>query len=284
MLTRICSNLQRRCKLLLDGRYLSLAERLKIVSTVHINQAADSTLARRIVDGEGRSYLPIGNYRVTFEPPYAVADKDRFRAAMCQIARESFVFPNIYAGQVFVRPGDTVMDLGACIGTTALALSRSVGPSGKVIAVEPIMHQAIRTNAELNRIGNIVVIPKGVSDKKGNAVIEMGDFCIDASMAARQHTNGYYSCRKEIELTTVDDLADELGLDRLDFIKMDIEGVEELAIRGAERVIRKFRPKWSVSSYHVDYANEPQHKKLLAALKKLGYRISERHNEHIYAW
>ena len=284
MLARIYRNLGYRCRLLFDARYLTWAERLRIVSALHLNTATDSILARRITEGDRVPCLSIGNYKFSFVPPYPVATQKRLHGGICQVVRESFVFPELFSGKVRVRRGDTVMDLGACIGTTALVFSRCAGPSARVIAVEPIMHQAIRANLERNGVSNVIVVPKGVSDKKGRAVIEMGDFCLDSSMAARECTKGYYPHQMEIELTTIDDLAEELALDRLDFIKMDIEGVEELAIRGAERVIRKFRPKWSVSSYHVDYANERQHTKLVAVLKKLGYRLSGKGAEHIYAW
>ena len=65
---------------------------------------------------------------------------------------------------------------------------------------------------------------------------------------------------------------------------MDIEGTEELAIRGAKKLIDKYRPKWSISSYHIGFDNEPQHDKLVTLLKENRYKIEEIKGSHIYAW
>ncbi|MGB9611424.1 MAG: FkbM family methyltransferase, partial [Bryobacteraceae bacterium] len=53
-----------------------------------------------------------------------------------------------------------------------------------------------------------------------------------------------------IELTTIDDLVNQLGLERLDAIKMDIEGAEVRALRGARRTIQRFRPQLAVATEH----------------------------------
>jgi hypothetical protein len=65
---------------------------------------------------------------------------------------------------------------------------------------------------------------------------------------------------------------------------MDIEGAEELALKGAKNIIKKFRPKWSISSYHIDFNNEPQHNKLVKLLKDYGYKIEEEKGHRIWAW
>jgi len=75
-----------------------------------------------------------------------------------------------------------------------------------------------------------------------------------------------------------------LELERIDFIKIDIEGAEELAIKGAEKIIKEFRPKWSISSYHIDFNNEPQHQKLVNLMLKHGYKIKQVSKKHIFAW
>ena len=48
----------------------------------------------------------------------------------------------------------------------------------------------------------------------------------------------------------LDDIVDDLGLDRVDVIKMDIEGAERVALQGARRTIRRFRPRMAICTYH----------------------------------
>ena len=75
---------------------------------------------------------------------------------------------NIVMSQ-FVNNGDSVIDIGANIGTTAISLSRSVGESGKVFAFEPqqIISQCLSANVLLNNIKNIEVYTLAVSSKSG---------------------------------------------------------------------------------------------------------------------
>ena len=58
-----------------------------------------------------------------------------------------------------------------------------------------------------------------------------------------------------VPVYTLDEIVDTLGLDRVDFIKMDIEGAEPEALKGAERTIVRFKPKLAISVYHLE--NEP---------------------------
>jgi len=84
-------------------------------------------------------------------------------------------------------------------------------------------------------------------------------------------------------MTTVDRFVEERGLAQVDFIKCDIEGAEELAIRGAEKTIERFRPKWTISSYHTDPSGDAQHPKLVSLLTELGYTVRTVGGHHIYA-
>ncbi len=77
------------------------------------------------------------------------------------------------------------------------------------------------------------------------------------------------------ETLAIDDMVKNEKLDRVDFIKMDIEGAELEALRGAENTIRQFRPKLAISVYHKfdDVWEIPQYIDSLG----LGYRFALRH-------
>ena len=62
--------------------------------------------------------------------------------------------------------------------------------------------------------------------------------------------------REKIPLTTIDEIAGELKLERVDFIKMDIEGAEQRALFGAQKTLQAWRPRMAISVYHLD--DDPQ--------------------------
>jgi hypothetical protein len=111
--------------------------------------------------------------------------------------------------------------------------------------------------------------------------LDLSDKLIDCSIA---RAPSGHNVKLKISLTTVDEFVEQEKLPRVDFIKMDIEGAEEPALRGAMRTINRFRPKWSIASYHLDFAGEPQHPKLVRLLKESGYRVEEVEQQRIYAW
>lgn len=150
-----------------------------------------------------------------------------------------------------VRPGDVVLDCGANIGMfTRKALQRG---AKQVIAVEPSPPtlEALRKNlaAEIAD-GRVVIIPKGVWNKDGEMELSinpanegMNSLVIEQAMTTTR--------KVKVPLTTIDHLMAELNVQRIDFIKMDIEGAEKQALEGGRESIRRFRPRMTVSSEHL---------------------------------
>ena len=85
-------------------------------------------------------------------------------------------------------------------------------------------------------------------------------------------------------MTTLDAFVEERSVDRVDVVKLDVEGAEELVLRGSKRVIDQFRPKLTIASYHTDPDGDKQHPKLVALLRDWGYELEEVPGKHIYAW
>ncbi len=152
------------------------------------------------------------------------------------------------AGAQAVRPGDIVLDCGANVGVfTRKVLDHG---AGKVIAIEPAPEnlECLRRNFK-NEIaaGKVVVYAKGVWDR--DDVLEMN---IDPQNTAG---DSFVIQRKgshkiSLPLTTIDKLAAELALPRVDYIKMDIEGAEPNALMGARNTIAKWKPRLSLAAYH----------------------------------
>ena len=154
---------------------------------------------------------------------------------------------NIYG--THVHAGDIVLDAGANVGVfTRKALLYG---ASKVIAIEPGPEnvEALRmTFAPEIAQGKVVIYPKGIWDK--DDVLKLSVDPIDSAQDSfvRPIENAQFI---SVPLTTVDKLVAELGLPRVDFIKMDIEGAEQKAVIGARNTIAKFRPRMALCIYHV---------------------------------
>lgn len=146
--------------------------------------------------------------------------------------------------EIVIKPeqGDYVIDAGACFGDTAVIFGKAVGRTGKVFAFDPVKeHQKIiNFNILQNPDCPIVIMPFGVSDRNvGMEPIELGAYRPDFSIV-----------NYDVPLRTIDSLVEDGLITRIDFLKMDIEGSELSALRGARNSIRRFNPKLAISLYH----------------------------------
>jgi FkbM family methyltransferase len=150
-------------------------------------------------------------------------------------------------GGVRIQPdrGDVVLDIGACLGDTTLGFAAAVGPSGRVVAFEPMpaFREAARSNIERNPqlAARVELVERAVSSTSGQ-VVRMADLGPGSRMSAEG----------VVEATTVsvDDFVSAGGLERVDFIKMDIEGAEQIALEGCARTVARHKPKLAICAYH----------------------------------
>jgi FkbM family methyltransferase len=144
---------------------------------------------------------------------------------------------NMKIVEKIVDEGDVVIDLGANIGYYTLNLSRFVGKGGKVFAFEPADEnfRLLTKNVVENSCDNVICIKKAVSEKTG--VIKLY-ICGEHSGDHRIYDSKDSRPSVEIDSTTIDDFMDEVGVVP-DFIKMDIQGSEYLAMKGLAGVIKK---------------------------------------------
>lgn len=272
---------------ILSNDNFSFLEKLKVIeidSTKRDSNVRNLALKRLSREEKNDNFFLIDGYKIYFQPDFAILNEAYFLEAITQVLKETFFFPVFFNSKVRIKKDDVVLDLGASIGTTALLFSELAGSNGKVFAFEPVTYSVIFKNLEKNNIKNVEVITKAVALENKKVEIDISDFCLDSSICKRPYAKNYYKNRIMAESISLDSFIDEAGLDRVDFIKVDIEGAEELAIRGSEKLIKKYRPKWSISSYHIDSNNEPQHSKLVKLLRGYGYNIEEEKGFHIYAW
>jgi FkbM family methyltransferase len=140
-----------------------------------------------------------------------------------------------------IKPGDVVFDCGANQGIYACAFAALVGPSGKVIAIEPQDYAvaALRNNIRVNGFTNVTVEHAAVSDRVGSAVLDVSHGAVSASIIRDFDRQIAMS----VPTVTLAGVAERLDLKRLDAVKMDVEGAEYLALTGAKTLLDRFKPK-----------------------------------------
>ena len=281
---RIVGAVSWRASFLADHHVFSLAERLLYVTPVVGNHGIEQLLLRRVCRApDGSEYFDISGHRIFFRPEWAEDQAEVLRGALVIICEAYVREPEFFSPEVFIRTGDVVFDLGGNLGTSALLFSERTGPAGVVFSFEPVLTEVLKRNVRENGADNVRVVPEAVADTTGEAVFGITDLGIDS----RIDPWGKGGVRKMVKTISLDDFVEREGIERVDFIKMDIEGAEEIALRGADRVIREFRPRWSIASYHDGLGftpGEPQHPILVQLLTEYGYRIEEVEQRHIYAW
>ena len=173
-----------------------------------------------------------------------------------------------------VEPGDVVMDFGACWGDTALYFGSKCGPGGKVYSFEFIPDNIKLWNKNIamnpNLAGHIELVPHPVAGVSGQQI-----YFKDNGPGSIIRTEPFPEQTGSTTTVSIDELVKSKNIQKLDFIKMDIEGTEPKALEGAIESIRRFRPKLAIANYHSmdDFVNIP---KWILDLN-LGYEICMGH-------
>lgn len=149
-----------------------------------------------------------------------------------------------------VMEGDVVIDGGGCWGDSALYFAHLAGVSGQVYTFEflPENLSVMKKNLELNRDleKRITVIEQPLWSTEGK---EMVFICDGPATRMCNEKSGALNSLK-VQTTTLDGLYSSGVLEKVDFIKFDIEGAELEALKGAENVIKRFRPLMALCVYH----------------------------------
>lgn len=135
------------------------------------------------------------------------------------------------------QSGDIVVDVGAGTGWEALLCSRLVGPSGKVIAIEahPGTYACLAEMVERNNLRNVIPVNCAIVDVPGTIRMSDSDDHQANSVLAEQ------SGGVEVPAKRLDNLCDEIGIARVDLLKMNIEGAERVAVKGLDGIVHAIR-------------------------------------------
>jgi len=168
---------------------------------------------------------------------------------------------------IFVQilsPGAIVLDIGANIGAHTVPLAQLVGSGGVVVAFEPqpVLHQILCANLVLNSVPNVLTYPMALGNCEGECKIPVFDY-------SQAHNFGGISMDmvEEGESIPLGKL-DSFQLDRVDFIKLDVEGFESKVLEGAANTIERCHPIMYIENDRAEKSAE-----LIQRLFDMGYRL-----------
>jgi FkbM family methyltransferase len=146
-----------------------------------------------------------------------------------------------------LRPGNVFVDVGANAGLFTLVASCWVGQAGRVFSFEPSEREYRRllSHLELNRLANVTATANAVGDRRGRVHLRVASFP-NAGLNTLGDSYVYPGVATDrieaVEMITLDEFVAANELTRVDVIKLDIEGSELAALKGAAALLRRFRP------------------------------------------
>jgi FkbM family methyltransferase len=158
----------------------------------------------------------------------------------CRLNKDDFKLMALHEDEILdqfdPKPGETVVDVGAHIGLYSLIAAKRVGPSGRVIAIEPDPENCnlLQRNIELNKLSNVTILERAAFSSNSKLKLylpgkERGFTKLSTVMANRAVTENFL----EIDATTLDHLMLMQGITQINWIKIDVEGAELEVLKGA---------------------------------------------------
>lgn len=143
-----------------------------------------------------------------------------------------------------VKPGDTVVDIGANIGYYTVIAAGIVGSTGKVISFEPAPenHAVLMKTIGANTFTHIRPEKKAIADREGVLSLNLYESNKGKHSLVKDASDAKgFSSTVDVETLTLDSYTAKNGIDRVDIIKMDIEGAESLALAGMPNALKQAR-------------------------------------------
>lgn len=157
---------------------------------------------------------------------------------------------------LYLKPsqGDVVIDAGAHYGFYTLLASKLAGSEGTVLAFEPhpTNYKRLLLNLLLTKAKNVKAFNVALGESSRQAKLYLahsGEHSITPELSDCSFYGYFY-----VQVTTIDKIVRELGIDKISLMKIDTEGAELSVLKGAFRTIQNCKPKITIASYH--YPNE----------------------------
>ena len=179
-----------------------------------------------------------------------------------------------------VKKGNCIIDSGAYIGAITIYFARLVGENGKIIAFEPdeFNFNKLLDNIKINNLNNIVPVNNGLWNK--NERVKFDSRKDGGSMVIKCKSDRIKGKVKSYEFVKLDDKLKKMNINKIDFIKMDVEGAEIEALEGCARTLKNNNVNLAIASYHIRNG-EKTYKKVEEFFYKIGYKSKTEFNKHL---
>lgn len=172
-----------------------------------------------------------------------------------------------------IEPCDTVLDVGACIGDTAVPMAMKTGSSGTVIAVEPEPKNIRYLKRNLARFKHVYVIEKAAWNRQENLRFYISPSIMGHSIIDKTE---HYT---EVPTDTLDNIAKPFS--RIDYAKIDVQGAELEVLEAASEMLAKTRKLVVETHYFGERALFP---KVAMILIKQGFNVEVTPDRVVHAW
>ncbi len=191
-------------------------------------------------------------------------------------AQGEFEAIDFYFREYLPQQGDLVIDGGAYQGVFTIVLSLLVGEKGKVISFEPdpFNFEKLKNNIQKHNLGNVVLINKGLFNK--NCLLYFKSYGNQSSHLLHYGAGIFRHLIKkkakliDVNFVSIDSELKKLGIKKVNYIKMDIEGAEVEAVKGCKKVMKQNNVHFAIASYHKIQGKETCYQ-LEKIFKKMGY-------------
>ncbi len=163
---------------------------------------------------------------------------------------ESEETTDLYIKNANLKNGDVVLDLGCYCGASTHAFSKQVGLNGKVYAFEPdpLSFASLKQNIQRHCLENVILFNNGVWSERTKLNFQSEGNLGSSITSISGRKNGMV----KIDVISINDLVLDYKIDRIDFIKMDIEGAETYVLKSIPIILQKFKPRLIIEPHFVN--------------------------------
>lgn len=172
------------------------------------------------------------------------------------------------------------IDVGANIGKYAIMVGRRLKNKGKVIAIEPMPEnfEILKKNIKLNNLRNVIPVKCALGNEEGEGFLYLET---KGKGAHSLLSNSPYVTQNKIKvkIRKLDNVLKELKIEKVDLIKIDVEGFEAEVLKGARKTLKKYHPKIIFEAWNENYL-----KRVKEILKPFNYKIKKIDDVNYFAY